>query len=229
MTTARPSTRTRLRLGAGLTLAGAFVLAAPLAASAHVTVSPDQASADAYSVLTFAFSHGCDGSPTTSIAIDFPEGIAAAAPTIAPGWSIEVIGADTGIPTGVIYTADAPVASGLRAAFDVQVKFSADDAGETLAFPVVQTCVDGSVAWVEIPAEGEDPHELDAPAPTVTVGAVAASEHAGTDAGASHAPSDTGTEAADADPVARWLAAGGIVAGLAALGVALTARARKRA
>lgn len=143
---------------AGLLLA----VAAPLAASAHVTVTPDAASAGAYSVLTFAFSHGCEDSPTTSLTIDIPEGVDALAPQIEPGWTIEAVGADAGIPTQVIYTADAPVENGLRATVTMQAKFAEDTEGETLAFPVVQSCVEGETAWVDLAADGEDPHELDA-------------------------------------------------------------------
>jgi uncharacterized protein YcnI len=43
-------------------LAGGAVLAlaaVPLAASAHVTVTPSGTAAGSYTVLTFAFSHGC--------------------------------------------------------------------------------------------------------------------------------------------------------------------------
>ena len=44
-------------------LAGGALLAlaaAPLAASAHVTVTPSGTAAGSYTVLTFAYSHGCD-------------------------------------------------------------------------------------------------------------------------------------------------------------------------
>ena len=49
-------------------------LGAPLAASAHVHVNPGTASAGGTETLTFSFSHGCDGSPTTALAIDIPDG-----------------------------------------------------------------------------------------------------------------------------------------------------------
>ena len=40
-----------------------------------------------------------------------------------------------------------------------------DSAGQVLAFPVVQTCAKGETAWVDLAAEGQDPEELEAPAP----------------------------------------------------------------
>ena len=44
---------------------------------------------------------------------------------------------------------------------------SADDASGPLAFPVEQTCEDGSTSWSEIAQAGEDPHDLDEPAPVL--------------------------------------------------------------
>lgn len=173
-------------------------------------------------MLTFAFSHGCDGSPTSSIAIDIPDGVASVAPGLAPGWTIERVGADEGIPTRVVYTADEPVDSGLRAAFDVQVQFSEDVAGDTVAFPVVQTCVDGETAWTEIAEDGQDPHTLDAPAPTVAVAVgVAVDEH-----GDAHAGQVDATTSAPASALPVALGAGGLLLGAAALVVALVALRR---
>lgn len=234
MTTTHTSPRPRRRAALVVTGAAAGILlavAAPLAASAHVTVTPDvAATAGGYSVLTFAFSHGCEDSPTTSLTIDIPEGIDSLAPQIEPGWTIEAVGADAGIPTQVIYTADEPVESGFRSTVTLQAKFAEDTAGEDLAFPVVQSCVEGQTDWVDLAEDGQDPHDLDAPAPIVAVGA-AAEEHGdghGTDTTADAADGETAAAAStDADPVARWLAAGGLVAGLAALVVVLV-RGRTR-
>ena len=62
----RPITRSAsvaaTALGAGALLA----LAAPVAAQAHVNVTPGSTAAGSYTVLEFASGHGCDGSPTTS-------------------------------------------------------------------------------------------------------------------------------------------------------------------
>ena len=44
-----------------------------------------------------------------------------------------------------------------------------DAAGETLAFPTLQTCEKGETGWVEVPAEGQDPEELEYPAPAFEV------------------------------------------------------------
>jgi len=240
MSTTAPTTpaRRRTRLAVGITAGLALAVGAPLAASAHVTVTPDAATAGAYSVLTFAFGHGCDGAPTTALTIDLPEGIESVSPQIEPGWSIEAVGAENGIASQVIYTADEPVADGFRSTVTLQVKFAEDTAGETLAFPVLQSCTEGETNWAEIAEAGQDPHDLDAPAPLVTISAADAADGHGDAAETEEEPTeetatpisaDLGAEAASSDdPVARWLAAGGLVAGLAALVLVLVrGRARK--
>ena len=239
MTMHSPLSRSR-RIAIGATAGLALALGAPLAASAHVHVTPGTASAGGTETLAFSFSHGCDGSPTTALAIDIPDGVGNVTPAVQGGWSItRELGAD-GVPTRVVYTAAAPVEDGLKATVSMDVLFTEDAAGTTLAFPVTQTCAEGETAWTQIAEDGEDPHDLDAPAPLVEVGAVADDADAGhaTGAeGADHATHESADAAADAeeaasgtsaDPVARWLAAGGLVAGIAALAVVLV-RGRRRA
>lgn len=208
-----------------------------MAASAHVHVDPGTASAGATETLTFAFSHGCDGSPTTALVIDIPEGVGNATPVVQGGWSISrEISAD-GVPTRVTFTSDTPVEDGLKATVAMDVLFDESAADTSIAFPVTQTCAEGETAWTQVAEEGEDPHDLESPAPVVEVGAIAA-EGDGHDGapGEDHAEGDhaeagddaSATTSADTDPVARWLAAGGLIAGLAALALVLVrGRARK--
>lgn len=157
-------------------------------ASAHVTVEPTSTEAGAYTVVTFAASHGCEGSPTTSFTISIPETIADAKPTVYSGWNVEKVEEELAEPlttadgatitrhTGkIIYTAQEPLEDGYRVAFEVQVK-NPETTGETLAFPVLQSCADGQTDWAEIPAADQDPHELEAPAPIYTLTAGAAED-----------------------------------------------------
>ena len=51
-------------------------------------------------------------------------------------------------------------------------------AGTDLAFPVVQTCANGSESWTEIAAPGQDAHALKKPAPTIRVAAAEAAPKA---------------------------------------------------
>jgi len=202
-------------------MTGGAVLAVSAAASAHVTVTPSTTAAGAYSVLTFSVGHGCDGSPTTRIAIQLPEQLNAATPTRTAHWSVDKVMQQLDEPVAdahgneitervgeIVYQADPPLPDGYRDTFEVQLQLP-EDAGETLVFPVVQTCEEGETAWVEVPAEGQSEDDLEAPAPTLTITeATGEDAHgAGTgDGGDDHAEAaeDTGedtAEGATSDPV----------------------------
>jgi len=228
---------------AATTVAAAALLAvaAPLSASAHVSVEPSTAAAGSYAVLTFSLPHGCDGSPTTAISIDIPEQIASVTPTVNPGWDVEKVPVDLAKPLhdghgntistrigSIRYTAHTPLADGLRDTFALSLQLPADAAGESLQFPVLQTCESGTVEWNETQKPGSD--EPEHPTPTVAVTAPSA-----TGAHGSGAPdSDSATTdaagpagaAASADVIARVLGLGGLVVGAVGIVLALTARRR---
>lgn len=230
------TTRTRRTLLIGSAAGVALVLGVPLAASAHVHVDPTSASAGATSTLTFAASHGCDGSPTTAFVVDIPEGVGNATPVAQGGWTItRELGAD-GVPTQITFTADTPVEDGIKSTFSLDALFDESAADTAVAFPVTQVCVEGENAWTEVAAEGQTEDDLESPAPVVEVGAVAedGDGHGGAAEGDGHegheqTPADDADASSgdSADPVARWLAAGGLVAGIAALVIVLV-RGRTR-
>ncbi|MGP3535284.1 DUF1775 domain-containing protein [Microbacterium sp. RD1] len=232
---ARRRARVLLGAAAGLTLA----VGAPLAASAHIHVTPSSAAADSPTTLTFAFSHGCEDSPTTGIVVDIPDGVTNVVPVAAGGWTIERTLADNGTVTAVAFTAETPVESGLKGEVALDVRFDAALAETDVAFPVTQECVTGSTAWTQIAAEGED--EPESPAPVVSVGAVApeGDHHSGGDASttghegghaddAEASPTGSADTAGGTDVAALWLGGGGLALGAAALVVALAALRRRR-
>ena len=216
-------------------LAGGAVLAlaaVPLAASAHVTVTPSGTAAGSYTVLTFAFSHGCEGSPTTAIAIDIPESIASVSPTLNPNYTIEKV-ADGDRTSQVVYTAITPVQDGYRDTIELSLQLPEDAAGETLAFPVLQTCEVGETNWNQVAEEGEE--EPESPAPVIVVSEATGDGHghgAATEEAASDDHGDGHTEGAeetaatsdDSDTVARVLGIGGLVVGVVGIVLALAAR-----
>lgn len=202
-------------------LAAGIVLAAPAAAQAHVGVSPDAVEPGGYAVLTFSFSHGCEESPTTALRVTMPEGLASVAPTVDSTWDIAVEHADNGLVSAVTYTAVTPIPGGLRGAASMAVQVG-EDAPESLAFPVEQQCENGVNEWVELAEDGADPHDLDSPAPVVTVGAGDTNT-----ADAAHAEQPDAMEStADASPVGVILGGAGLLAGIAALVVAVLAYRR---
>lgn len=231
----RSSSRTRARLLLGGLAGAALVVAAPLAASAHVHVTPEESAAGATTRLSFTTSHGCDGSPTTALVFTIPEGVDGVTPVLDGAWTLQrEIGSD-GIPTSVTYTAVNPIETGVSATVSLDVIFASSASGTSVAFPVLQKCAVGETDWSEVAAEGQSEDDLAAPAPVVAVGDVAAdSDHdhghgdAATEDSSEHGDAEDAAAAApsDADPVARWLSGGALVAALAALGVALFGRRR---
>ena len=217
----RPGRRTgarRIPVALGAAAGLALALSAPLAASAHIELDASATAPASLSVLTFAVGHGCEGSATTALAIRFPADVQAVKPTLAPGWSVAEQEAADG--TTVTYTADAPLPDALRATVQVEALLPVDGAaGDVVAFPTLQTCVEGSTDWAETPAAGTEP---DLPAPAITLTDAAAGTGSG--ATAAGAGSATGTEAAatatavaPVDPVARLLGLGALVVGVIAV------------
>lgn len=217
-------TKWTIGLTAGAVLAAGALLA-PAAASAHVEAKPDGApTAGSNLDLTFGIGHGCDGSPTTSVRIEYPtEGIAGPKPIAQAGWSIEVENnGDAGAPSAVTFTPAEPVSDDVRAEVRINVGLLSDASG-TLAFPVEQTCEDGSTSWDQVAEDGQDPHDLESPAPVLEVepaeGAHGDGDHASDDAASA---ADDSTSAL---PVA--LGGAGLAAGVVALVVSVVSLRRR--
>ncbi|MBO9626682.1 MAG: YcnI family protein [Microbacterium sp.] len=211
------------KLAVGLVTGAVIAVAAPLAASAHVSVSPDELVAGDHGVLTFSFSHGCETSPTTSLRITMPEGLASVAPTMDGDWTVDVERGSDGLVSAVTYTAVTPVPIDLRGAVSMSVGLD-DKTPDTLVFPVLQTCVEGSTDWSQLAKKGEDPHSLEAPAPVVTV--AAATGDGGHD-GMTMPDAGEKETASAPDLTGTLIGAGGLVAGVAALVVAVLAYRRR--
>lgn len=243
MTARRTTLRTLPVAGAALTLTAlSAVVAGP--ASAHVTVTPSGTEAGSYQVLTFAFGHGCEGSPTRELAIQVPEPVISVAPTELAGWTVEKQMEQLAEPVSdghggeytervaqIVYTADTPVPDGYRAAMELSLQLPEEAAGETLAWPVVQRCAEGETGWTELAAEGQDPEELERPAPTMTVTEAGAEEAAATTSATSEQVGQTGRPVAVDDEEGNngvVLGIAGLIAGLAALVVAMMALLRTR-
>lgn len=240
----------RLARAALLPLAAGSVLLGVAPASAHVSVTPSSTAAGSSSVLSFSIGHGCDGSPTERIAIQVPEDILSVTPTRNPFWQARTVMEKLDEPvtdahgnrvtervSQVVYTARTPLPDGERDTFELSLSLP-DAEGETLAFPTIQECVQGQTAWTEVAAEGQDGHDLESPAPLVTITAPEEDAHehgtaetaaggdasAGTDETSGEASGESGTDDGNG------LAIAGLVAGLlglAAGGAALVVARRK--
>ncbi|MGR0319355.1 YcnI family protein [Agromyces sp. ZXT2-3] len=228
-------------LGAGTLLA----LAAPVAAQAHVVVTPSSTAAGSYAVLEFASGHGCDGSPTTSYAVEIPESILSVTPTIKPGWEVEKVMVELDEPVEgahgdvvaervgqVVYTAGTPQPDGYRETFEIQVLLPEDAAGELLEFPVLQSCVEGENDWSE--SAGSDGAEPESPAPAIEVTEATGDAHGhaeneSEEASDEHEAEETAATQGSVDVVGRVLGITGLAVGAAGLVVAIAATRRKKA
>ena len=242
------SIRTFARLGAlpAATAAVALSLAAP--ASAHVTATPSTTAAGSFTVATFSVGHGCEGSPTTKIEIQVPESVLSVTPSRNPFYDVEETIEQLDEPVAdahgnevtertasIVYTATTPLPDGQRDTFELS--FQVPDAeGETLSFPTIQTCEKGETGWTEVPADGQDAEELEAPAPAFVITAAegdghgedAAAEPAADEADAADAAEESIEAAADAGDTSPALGWAGLVAGLLGLAAGGLALARTR-
>ena len=203
------STRTFARLCVLPAATAAIALSFAAPAGAHVSATVTDASAGAYTVATFSVPHGCEGSPTTKIEIQVPESVLSVTPTRNPFYTVETTTAQLEEPitdshgnevtertASVVYTATTPLPDGQRDTFELSFQVP-DVAGETLAFPTIQTCEKGETGWTQVPAEGQDPDELESPAPAFEVVESAGDGHGSEAADEAAADEDTADDGAD--------------------------------
>jgi periplasmic copper chaperone A len=224
--------------------AGVVALAAP--AGAHISPTEDEYAAGSYALVELSVPHGCGESGTTGIAIQIPEPINSVTPTVNPGWDVALVTEELAEPldlgegevvtervSEVDYTTDTPLPPDLRTSFTLSLQIP-DAPGETLRFPVIQTCEEGQTDWIEVPVEGQDPEELEHPAPAITVVAGDGSGH-GAEASTDDTTAVDGEQAAavtEADDDSDALAIVALVVGALGLvvgGAALVASRKKPA
>jgi uncharacterized protein YcnI len=151
--------------------------ASGVAASAHVTVQPKEATAGDYAQVTFSVPHGCSGSSTVALRIRVPEGVMSAKPQMKPGWSVEIKKKKLAAPqpglhgqtisevVDEVIWRGGPLPDSLFDTFGIVVKLP--DTPGALYFPAVQECETGVTRWIEIPAAGQSSDALHEPAPFV--------------------------------------------------------------
>ncbi|WP_374724978.1 YcnI family copper-binding membrane protein [Arthrobacter ginsengisoli] len=216
------------------------MLAGISGASAHVGVTPDKTTANTYALLTFGIPHGCEESGTTKVTITLPAELNDAQPTVNPNWTAAKVTEQLAEPrkladgttitkrtSQIVYTAKAPLEPALRDALVLSVKLP-DAAGQTLYFPTLQNCEAGQTDWSQLPAEGQDPHSLKAPAPSVTVTAAAADGHTAHAASAADTTATPVQAAAVSDDGAQARSWAGLAAGVGGLALGGLALARSR-
>lgn len=230
-----------------LPLAGVLALAAPVAASAHVHVVPEQAPAGDYATLQFKVPTESATASTVKVEVDFPTAhpFTSVSYQPLPGWKTEVVestlpkpvstddGTITKGVTKVIWTASEGhgVAPGAFQLFTVSAG-AVPDTGQ-VELPTTQTYSDGSVVkWNQAtPASGDEPEHPapvlfidDAPPADADQGVAGPSATAVPAAGSSDASGTT--SGSDASPLALGFGIGGLGLGVIALVVAVAAYLR---
>jgi uncharacterized protein YcnI len=219
-------------------------LAMPAAAAAHVTINPGEWEAGGFARFALRVPNERDNADTTEVTVQFPENVISASFQPVPGWerTIEMAQLDEPIEEegeepiteriASVTWSGGTVAPGEFQEFGVSFQVP-ETPGEELVFPSIQTYSNGEVVrWI-------GPEDADAPAPRVAVLEPAPEEEEAAAAGATTTTEEdsgseqtaAGGEAAPASAesgddsgkvnLALGLGIGGLVAGLAALGVVL--------
>ena len=211
-------------IAAAAVAAGALAL--PVAASAHVTIQPQQAQAGASTVLAVRVPNERDDASTVKVDVRLPPGFVSASWEAVPGWKVRAVKQKLSKP---IQTDDGPIdeqigeivwtASGKAAGiqpgeyrdFPLSVTIPGK-AGETLTFKALQTYSNGEVVrWIGAP-------DADEPAPQVQVIAARAQANPRPAPAAPTAAASSDDDGANGlSIVALVIGALGLLAGIAAL------------
>ena len=140
-----------------VTSATVLLMAAGIA-SAHVDPDPIAMEAGTSGTVAFNVEHGCNGSPTTGMKFELPDGITGVAAVDKDGWTATVTG-------NVLEFKGGPLAADQADHFDIT--FTAPSQPGDIRFPVIQTCEQGELAWIEEAPEGAP--EPEHPAPTIKI------------------------------------------------------------
>lgn len=164
------------------------VLAVGGVASAHIDPDPIAMQAGTTGTAAFKVEHGCDGSPTTGMKFKIPDGVSAVAAVDKDGWTATATG-------NTLEFAGGPLAPDQEDHFDIT--FTAPALPGDIRFPVIQTCEQGELAWIEVAEDGQAEPEHPAPTIKITAGPPTAEELTPVpeDAGTDGTVVTTGTEA----------------------------------
>ncbi len=171
---------------------------------AHINLAENAAPAGSTYKAALQIGHGCEGSATTAVTVQVPEGFRGAQPIPKAGWTIALQRAKLAKPYdnhGKAVTEDVSVVSwtanskeaALQAAYfdEFMLRGSLPKEAGPLWFKVLQTCEKGSANWNEVPASGTSAKGLKWPAALLNVTAMPVA--------AAHAPSAPGAAAGHAE------------------------------
>lgn len=158
-------------------IAAVAVSMADIPAFSHVTLDVKSAPVDSTYKAVFQVGHGCDGSATTGISVQIPTGFQGAKPFAKAGWTLSVKrdklarpyeshGKQVSEDVSVVSWTAASKEAALQDAFfdEFMLRGKLPEAAGPMWFKVLQTCVNGSNDWSEVPASGMPLKNLKSPA-----------------------------------------------------------------
>ncbi|MEL7026243.1 MAG: DUF1775 domain-containing protein [Pseudomonadota bacterium] len=160
-----------------MTLTAAFgaLILGTTAAYSHATLETKESTMNTNYKAVMRISHGCEGEATLKVRVQIPEGVINVKPMPKAGWELATVEGDyaktyeyygersSGVKE-IVWTGELQDTHYDEFIFRARITESWDE-GDMLYFPTVQECANGTQDWVEIPAVGQDPHDLDGPAP----------------------------------------------------------------
>lgn len=152
----------------------------PATVHAHATLETGTAPADSTYKAVIRIGHGCAGEATNTLRVRIPEGVIAVKPMPKAGWELSVVEGDytqaydyygRELTRGVreVVWSGGSLPDAFYDEFVLRAHLTAFEPGTIVYFPVVQECENGAERWIEIPEPGQDPHDLEGPAPSVTI------------------------------------------------------------
>ncbi len=153
-------------------------------ASAHIATDPAAVAAGTATTVGFLVEHGCNGSNTKQLEIKIPSGITDAKAVDKPGWT-------TSSATSTITFSGGSLDATTPDTF--HVSFTAPAVPGTIYFPIVQTCVVGDTAWIELPQTGQAVPQHPAPAVKITSGPPTSADLAPVDDGSDDTTAPVGS------------------------------------
>jgi periplasmic copper chaperone A len=150
-------------------------------ACAHATFETGIVEAGKTTKNVLRVPHGCGTQATHTVRIQIPEGVHSVKPMPKPGWTLTTTSGPYAEPA---LAGEKQISEGVREIiwsggnlpnehYDEFIFRSATSTGTApgteLFFPAIQECSTDKVAWVEVPAPGQDAHALKMPAPGLKV------------------------------------------------------------
>lgn len=155
------ATRLTRRLAVASAGLGAAVVLVASPAWGHINPEPSSVVGGTQATVGFNVQHGCDGSATTKVEIQAPDGATDISGVNGDGFTSSTAGRVVTFTGGPL---DAETAKVFKIAFTVP-----NTPGE-VPVKIIQTCEEGSIEWIQVAEAGGAEPEHPAPLLTITAG-----------------------------------------------------------